>query len=144
MNLLANIIDSQTLIPDLLLAAPHVRPVLDRYGLHGCGGKLGPMDTLEFFANAHDVSLEKLLLEIRTAFEHPEATTSVSSPNMVDEESEGTERIEDTIYRPFFKAGQAVGHGPAGRSDFDARSGMGGVFVAADWVFEILHRCQYP
>ena len=108
MNLLANIIDSQTLIPDLLLAAPHVRPVLDRYGLHGCGGKLGPMETLEFFANAHDVSLEKLLLEIRTAFEHPEATTSVSSPNMVDEESEGTERIEDTIYRPFFKAGIMV------------------------------------
>ena len=39
------------MIPDLLKAAPQVRPVLDRYGLRGCGGPLGPMESLAFFAS---------------------------------------------------------------------------------------------
>jgi hypothetical protein len=35
-------ISGRVLIPDLLRAAPQVRPVLDRYGLRGCGGEAGP------------------------------------------------------------------------------------------------------
>jgi hemerythrin-like domain-containing protein len=49
------------LIPDLLDASPQVRPVLDRYGLRGCGGPKGPRETLGFFANAHDVPIDRLL-----------------------------------------------------------------------------------
>ena len=35
-------IDERVMIPELLRAAPEVRPVLDRYGLRGCGGPEGP------------------------------------------------------------------------------------------------------
>ena len=38
----------ETMIPDLLRVAPQVRPVLDRYGLRGCGGELGQMAFLAF------------------------------------------------------------------------------------------------
>ncbi len=34
--------DEDTMIPDLLRAAPQARSVLDRYGLRGCGGAQRP------------------------------------------------------------------------------------------------------
>ena len=37
--------------------------VLDRYGLRGCGGTLGPHESLAFFAPAHDVPPDQLLWE---------------------------------------------------------------------------------
>ncbi|HQH71148.1 MAG TPA: DUF1858 domain-containing protein, partial [bacterium] len=70
-----NWIDPKTMIPDLLKAAPHARPVLDRYGLRGCGGPLGPMETLEFFAKAHEVPLDGLLEELRGALAGGEETS---------------------------------------------------------------------
>ncbi len=90
-------VSPETMIPDLLRAAPQVRPVLDRYGLRGCGGEFGPAETLAFFARAHDVPLGALLTELKAALgaedrdEAPEAAS-----------------VGDTIYRPFFKAGIAV------------------------------------
>jgi hypothetical protein len=84
-------------IPDLLRAAPHLRPVLDRYGLRGCGGPLGPQETLGFFAHAHDVPLDRLLMELRTAQARP-APPPVDLPTAA----------ADTIYRPFFQAGIVV------------------------------------
>src|SRR5689334_4408844 len=68
-------IDGQVMIPDLLRASPQARPVLDRYGLRGCGGALGPVETLEFFARSHDVPLPALLAELRQA-----STDSAPSP----------------------------------------------------------------
>src|SRR5581483_11039822 len=59
------------LIPDLLASAPQVRTVLDRYGLRGCGGVLGPRESLGFFAKAHDVPLERLLRELRASLKGP-------------------------------------------------------------------------
>jgi hypothetical protein len=53
-------ISPDTLIPDLLARSPQARPVLDRYGLRGCGGPGGPVETLEFFSRAHDVPLDRL------------------------------------------------------------------------------------
>ncbi len=108
MNDLKKMIDKQTTIPDLLLSAPHVRPILDKYGLQGCGGQLGPMETLEFFANAHDVPIDQLLHEIHAAIDDPglidqETPLPDSSPNEKQQE-----KIEDVIYQPFFKAGIAV------------------------------------
>jgi hypothetical protein len=93
-------IDGQLKIPDLLRAAPQVRPVLDRYGLKGCGGPMGPAESLAFFARAHDVSLAHLLAELREAARpnsQPIALPLADSPSPLD-----------TIYRPFFKAGMAV------------------------------------
>jgi hypothetical protein len=89
-------IEGSLLIPELLRDAPQVRPVLDRYGLRGCGGALGPVETLAFFARAHDVPLEPLLEELRVAAHNP-APAIVETPSSAD-----------TIYRPFFKAGIAV------------------------------------
>src|SRR5262245_51555481 len=60
-------ITAGTLVPDLLRDRPQVRPVLDRYGLRGCGGLGGPVETLEFFAKAHEVPLDRLLAELETA-----------------------------------------------------------------------------
>jgi hypothetical protein len=92
-------IDGQTMLPDLLRAAPHVRPILDRYGLRGCGGPLGPVESLRFFAHAHDVPEETLVQEIRSALGQAPATAA-STPAQAD--------LGDAIYRPFFKAGIAV------------------------------------
>ncbi len=99
-----NWIDPKTMIPDLLKAAPHARPVLDRYGLRGCGGPLGPMETLEFFAKAHEVPLDGLLEELRGALAGGEETSQPAAqpaPPLHELET----RPEDAIYRPFFKAG---------------------------------------
>jgi hypothetical protein len=60
MGLSVGALQGTVLIPDLLQSAPHWRPVLDRDGLRGCGGPLGPRESLAFFAHAHDVPLEPL------------------------------------------------------------------------------------
>src|SRR2546423_12598601 len=92
-------VDERTAIPDLLRAAPQVRPVLDRCGLRGCGGPLGPAESLGFFARAHDVRVEGLLREVReslTAPASPPAPEPAAAP------------VAETIYRPFFKAAIAI------------------------------------
>jgi hypothetical protein len=86
------------LIPDLLRANPRARAVLDRYGLRGCGGPAGPRESLEFFAKAHDVPVDRLLGELRAAADgrpapEPDRPVRVSA---------------DGIYRPFFLAGIGV------------------------------------
>ena len=92
--------DQQTMIPDLLRAQPQTRRVLDRYGLRGCGGALGPHESLEFFARTHDVPLDQLLREIREALE--------SSDTEESGRFSFSETLADSIYRPFFRAGIAV------------------------------------
>jgi hypothetical protein len=98
MNATAEWINGQVMIPDLLRAAPQVRQVLDRYGLRGCGGERGPVESVGFFAQAHDVPLPRLLDELREACDHP-AESAPQTP---------TARLADAIYRPFFKAGIAI------------------------------------
>lgn len=84
-----------TMIPDLLARYPQARPVLDRYGLHGCGGPTGPVETLGFFARTHGVGEERLMAELRAAVSDPVAPAAAPHE----------ERVEDTIYRRFFVAG---------------------------------------
>ena len=83
-------------IPDIVARYPATRTVLDRYGLHGCGGPQGPREQLGWFARLHDVPIEKLLRELneasQTASDVPEFAPSIG----------------DTIYRPFFLAGIAT------------------------------------
>jgi hypothetical protein len=90
-------------IPDLLRLAPDARCVLDRYGLRGCGGERGPAESLAFFARAHEVPVERLLLELR------ERLARRKDPYPSGQEgAEGAARLEDSIYRPFFKSGIVV------------------------------------
>src|SRR6516162_8308320 len=95
-SLAAGWIDGKVEIPDLLRAAPQVRPVLDRYGLRGCGGAEGPAESLEFFARAHEVPLAALLEELRAA-------GAAAAPQPAEKPT-----AADAIYRPFFKAGILV------------------------------------
>lgn len=90
------------MIPDLVRRWPQVRAVLDRYGLRGCGGELGPAETLGFFARVHGVDEPTLLAEVRAAIRgdlSPAATTSHGPAEAA---------TADTIYRRFFIAGIAV------------------------------------
>lgn len=91
-------IDDQVLIPELLRTVPQARPVLDRYGLRGCGGEEGPVESLGFFARAHDVPLAQLLRELRAAAESPIDIPSAADTVEVDSAAH-------SIYRPFFRAG---------------------------------------
>jgi hypothetical protein len=93
-------IDETVQIPDLLRLAPGVRPVLDRYGLRGCGGASGPAESLGFFARAHDVPVERLLAEVRESLDRRGAVDAGRPPS--------PPLLVDAIYRPFFKAGIAV------------------------------------
>lgn len=89
-------ITAETLLPDVLRLAPSCRPVLDRYGLAGCGGRYGPHETLGFFARAHQVDLTRLLSELR------QAASSEAPP------AEYAAGPGDTIYRGFFRGGIAA------------------------------------
>lgn len=88
----------QTLIPDVLARWPQARAVLDRYGLKGCGGASGPIESLGFFARAHDVPLAQLLSELQVA-------TSQGEP---DRDEQFRPSLADSIYRPFFLSGIAT------------------------------------
>lgn len=114
--------DSSTLIPDVIRRLPQARTVLDRYGLRGCGGPEGPVETLGFFARAHDVPIFRLLDEIRQEQRPLE-------PLPIAEQAEPG----DTIYRPFFKAGIGVvlSLGAAWGAYLLARVALGGSFAAA-------------
>lgn len=83
-------------LPEILSRYPACRKVFDRYGLVGCGGPLGPRESVEFFARAHRVDERQLLAELTEA-----ARTSVlgSGP------PEYAPGPGDVIYRRFFRAG---------------------------------------
>lgn len=93
------VVGADHLIPDLLRRHPETRRVLDRHGLHGCGGATGPHETLGFFARAHGVDLDQLLAELEKAIERPEEESHEASPPASS---------VDAIYRPYFLSGIAV------------------------------------
>src|SRR5687768_15229183 len=88
-----------TMIPDLLTRHPQAREVLDRYGLRGCGGRLGPVESLAFFARTHGVDERSLLDELSTAM-RTQATTRIAPQFQPS--------VADTIYRRFFLGGIVV------------------------------------
>lgn len=87
-------ITPDNLIPDILAQFPACRAVLDKYGMRGCGGPLGPHETVRFFAEAHGVNTGQLLRELNAAARSLQNASSVQTY---------TETTADRIYRPFFK-----------------------------------------
>ncbi len=85
-----------TMLPDLIRAHPQARQVFDRYGLRGCGGQHGPVESISFFAATHGVDEATLLSELRQAIASP--TPAIAS----------TSSVADSIYRRFFLAGIAL------------------------------------
>ncbi len=86
-------------LPAILSRYPACRKVFDRYGLVGCGGPLGPRESLAFFARAHRVDEGRLLTELAEA-----ARNSVLESGADDY----TPGPGDVIYRRFFRAGILV------------------------------------
>jgi hypothetical protein len=86
-------------VRDLVERYPATREVLDRYGLRGCGGRLGPFETVRFFARAHAVDEPSLLRELEAAATAatPGKPAPVAAPSLADR-----------IFRRFFLAGIAV------------------------------------
>lgn len=93
-------IEYGTMLPDVLRQFPRVRLVFDRYGLRGCGGPNGPAESIGYFAGAHGVSADRLIVELNEAIANP---NSVPAAEVRD-----TDRLADTIYRRFFKGGVVV------------------------------------
>ncbi|MGH9932252.1 MAG: NnrS family protein, partial [Pyrinomonadaceae bacterium] len=89
-------IDADMFLPEIVARYPATRAVLDRYGLHGCGGPQGPREQLGWFARLHGVEIEKLLRELNEAAVQP------------SQAAEFVPTLGDTIYRPFFLAGIAT------------------------------------
>lgn len=90
-------ITESTRVSEILAVCPSARGVLDRHGLHGCGGGQGPGESLGFFARVHAVDLDALLKDLMAELENP---SKLPAPFQAS--------LGDAIYRPFFKAGIAV------------------------------------
>jgi hypothetical protein len=86
-------------LPEILSRYPACRKVFDRYGLVGCGGPLGPQESLAFFARAHRVEEPSLVQELQEA-----ARTGVLGTGS----PEYAPGPGDVIYRRFFRAGILV------------------------------------
>src|SRR5215471_1959073 len=99
-----DVVAIDTLIPDLLRTHPEARTILDQYGLKGCGGPLGPHETLGYFARAHEVDAGALIERLRDICSA--TITGDATPTFGDEARRPA--LEDVIYRRFFIAGIAV------------------------------------
>ncbi len=117
-------IHADMMLPDLLTQYPQVRGVLDDYGLRGCGGPLGPAETIGYFARAHGVDANKLIRELRIAAVAPSSTAYSAAP---------VAELADVIYRRFFKGGMVVvlTAGAVWGAWLLLRIGMAGDFAAA-------------
>jgi len=91
-------IQLETTIPEALTRFPHLRGILDQYGLKGCGGELGPAESMDFFAKTHGVDPQKLLSELNAAALDPK----LAPP------AEYAPSLADVIYRRFFLGGIGV------------------------------------
>jgi hypothetical protein len=87
-------ITADMMLPDIITQYPAMRKVLDRYGLKGCGGPTGPLESVAWFARAHAVPLESLLEELNAVVQELQPETPDFRPS-----------LGDTIYRFFFGAG---------------------------------------
>ena len=83
-------IDKDSRLPEVIRRWPATRGVFDRWGLHGCGGKFGPQESVEFFARVHKVDLPVLMQEL-------EGATRSESANAYAEE------LGDILYRRHFR-----------------------------------------
>ncbi len=95
-------IDPELLLSDLLRAHPEARAVLDRHGLRGCGGPLGPYESIRFFARAHGIDEPHLLREIERAIAAPQHQPGGAAT------APAAAGIADTIYRRYFVGGILV------------------------------------
>lgn len=92
-------IDPAMTLQEIIARYPSVVPVLDRYGLMGCGGPGGPPEPLHWFARVHGVPLHRLVEELRAAADEGPADPEGASSRVLGE----TEARPD-LYRRFLQA----------------------------------------
>lgn len=97
-------INENMLIPEVVGKYPNTRLVFDKYGLKGCGGPLGPRETLVYFSKVHGVDLNTLLKELNEVAK--EESNGKIAEGIVD--AEYRESMADIIYKRFFKTGVIV------------------------------------
>lgn len=85
------------LLPELIREHPETRTVFDRHGLRGCGGRLGPHESVRFFARVHGVDEARLLAELERAIA---AGGAGGWPDAMV-----APRVADVIYRRYFLGG---------------------------------------
>ena len=90
----------EMLLPDLLSAHPEARVVFDRHGLRGCGGPLGPHESIRYFARVHGVDETVLLHELEESIRLVPVETTQAEP--------AVSHVADSLYRRFFIGGIAV------------------------------------
>ena len=86
-------ITKESNVREVVAEHPGTRRVFDRHGLQGCGGELGPNESLEFFAAVHQMDIQQLIQELKQEAEGPGASGYVYQ-----------ETLPDYIYRRFFRA----------------------------------------
>jgi hypothetical protein len=89
-------ITPELLLPELLCAHPEARAVFDRCGLRGCGGPLGPHETIRFFARVHGINEPWLLHELERSIAAPNAPSGDAASG------QDAPQLADTIYRRYF------------------------------------------
>ena len=87
-------IAKESSVREVVARHPGARRVLDRHGLQGCGGELGPNESLEFFAAVHQLDVNQLIRDLKEEAARPGTSTYIYQ-----------ETLPDYIYRRFFKAG---------------------------------------
>ena len=87
-------ITKESSVREVVAEHPGTRRVFDRHGLQGCGGELGPNESLEFFAAVHQMDVQQLIQELNQEAQGPSGSRYVYK-----------ETLPDYIYRRFFKAG---------------------------------------
>jgi hypothetical protein len=83
-------------VRDVNMKYPQAMAVFDKYGIAGCGGKYGPPESLNFFAQAHKVDCLQLIDDLEKAIQGiPVETVVVGAENVKE---------ENTLYRGYVKA----------------------------------------
>ena len=73
---------------------PGCREVFTRYGMGGCGGQFGPPEPINFFAKAHNVSVDELIADLKAA-----AASGAQAARETDDE-----KLSGKMYKWFVKA----------------------------------------
>jgi hypothetical protein len=94
----SSLIKKEMLITEIIEKFPSTRGVFVKYGV--CSSGIIPRETLEFFARAHQVDIEEILIELDKASHSP----SSAKPYTVSGES-----IGEVLWRRFFKFGIVFG-----------------------------------
>lgn len=89
------LVSSKTLISEILSRFPSARAVLDKAGLHGCGGIKGPRESIKYFAKMHDLDEIQLITKLNQAI--------CKAPTVIPVCSQAQEMSTASIYQYFFK-----------------------------------------